>query len=155
VPLHAGIRVLADRDEIRVAGLGRVYFSTERLACVTRFPGAATPRSVRAANKTSPPVAAVRCPACQRWYHQSDEYPAGPTPSSACVDTDRTGRRVSVGAERIVRLRDVSRYPVLTGEFMIEMDASGRRFESVTVVGLGNIGGFAAGLVASFPAWSG
>jgi len=75
-PLHAGIRVLADRDEIRVAGLGRVFFSTEQLARIDPFPGADTstfcPRCKQAITAGSP---AVKCPACQRWYHQSDEYP--------------------------------------------------------------------------------
>ncbi len=75
-PLLTGIRALVDRDEIRVAGLGRVFFSTERLACVAPFPGADTPtfcpRCKQAIAAGSP---AVRCPACQRLYHQSGEYP--------------------------------------------------------------------------------
>jgi hypothetical protein len=75
-PLHAGIRVLADRDEIRVDGLGRVFFSSERLARVELFPGADKridcPRCKQELTVGSP---AVRCPSCGRWYHQSDEYP--------------------------------------------------------------------------------
>jgi hypothetical protein len=77
VPLHAGIRVLADRDEIRVAGYGRVFFSTELLACVTPFPGADKPTFCpRCKQEIAPGSPAVRCPSspCQRWYHQSDEY---------------------------------------------------------------------------------
>ena len=76
LPLQAGIRVLADRDEIRVLGLGRVFFSTEQLACVAPFPGTDTPtfcpRCKQAVTAGSP---AVRCPTCERWYHQSEEYP--------------------------------------------------------------------------------
>jgi hypothetical protein len=76
VPLHAGIRVLADRDEIRVAGLGRVFFSTEQLAGVTAFPGTdARTFCPRCKQAIDAGTSAVRCPACQRWYHQSDEYP--------------------------------------------------------------------------------
>jgi hypothetical protein len=76
VPLHAGIRVLADRDEIRIEGLGRVFFSTEELACVASFPGADTPTFCpRCKQEVTAGSPAVRCPACQRWYHQSDEYP--------------------------------------------------------------------------------
>jgi len=75
-PLHAGIHVLADRDEIRVAGLGRVFFSTEQLARVVPFPGAGTPAFCpRCKQEVAADSPAVRCPACQRWYHQSDEYP--------------------------------------------------------------------------------
>lgn len=75
-PLHAGIRVLADRDEIRVAGLGRVFFSSEQLACVLPFPGADTPTFCpRCKQDIAARAPAVCCPSCRRWYHQSDEYP--------------------------------------------------------------------------------
>ena len=86
VPLHAGIRVLADRDEIRVEGLGRVFFSTERLARVEPFPDVAgatfCPRCKQAIAAGTP---AVCCPACQRWYHQSDDCPCWSyTPHCLC-----------------------------------------------------------------------
>jgi hypothetical protein len=77
-PLHAGIRVLADRDELRITGLGRVFFSTEQLARVTPFPGAdKSTFCPRCKQEIAPGSPAVRCPSstCQRWYHQSDEYP--------------------------------------------------------------------------------
>jgi len=74
-PLHAGIRVLADRDEIRVAGVGRVFFSTEQLARVVPFPGADTPTFCPRCKQDIAAAPAVRCPSCRRWYHQSDEYP--------------------------------------------------------------------------------
>ena len=68
-----GLRVLADRDEIRIADVS-FYFSTERLAVVVPFPGP----SVHCARcKLLIPVdsPAVSCPGCSSWHHQSDEYP--------------------------------------------------------------------------------
>jgi len=101
VPLQARIRVLADRDEIRVAGLGRVFFSTEQLACVAPFTGADTPtfcpRCKQAVTAGSP---VVRCPTCERWYHQSEEYPCW-TYTDRCLwrTPDRAGRWLSMDAE--------------------------------------------------------
>lgn len=76
-PLQAlGVRVLADRDEIRVADLPRLYFSTERLARVVPFPGTDKPvKCARCKRVIEPGAPAVRCPQCGVWYHQSDEWP--------------------------------------------------------------------------------
>src|SRR2546425_13377127 len=41
IPMAAGLRVVADRDEIRVAGVGPFSFSTESLARIEPHPGAA------------------------------------------------------------------------------------------------------------------
>jgi hypothetical protein len=75
-PLRAGIRMLADRDEIRIAGLGRVFYSSERLARVQPLPGADRridcPRCMQEIHAGTP---AVCCPRCERWMHMSDEFP--------------------------------------------------------------------------------
>ncbi len=75
-PLRAGIRTLADRDEIRIAGLGRVFYSAERLAQVQPFPGAAgrvdDPRCMQEILSGTP---AVCCPRCRLWMHMSEEFP--------------------------------------------------------------------------------
>ena len=77
-PLRAGIRMLADRDEIRVAGFGRVFFATERLARVETFAGADKRIDCpRCKQEIVAGSLAVRCPApgCGRWFHQSEELP--------------------------------------------------------------------------------
>jgi len=75
-PLRTGIRTLADRDEIRIAGLGRVFFSSERLAQVQPFPGAdRRVDCLRCAQEILPGTPAVCCPRCGRWMHMSDELP--------------------------------------------------------------------------------
>lgn len=75
-PLRTGIRVLADRDELHVDGVGRVFFSSERLARIEAFPGAErTVRCPRCKQIVEPGSAAVRCPQCAAWYHQSDDLP--------------------------------------------------------------------------------
>jgi hypothetical protein len=75
-PLRGGIRTLADRDEIRIAGLGRVFFSSERLAQVQPLPAADQPVGCpRCAHEIRLGTPAVRCPRCERWMHMSDELP--------------------------------------------------------------------------------
>src|SRR5689334_6186262 len=43
LPLSLGVRALADRDEIRLAGAEPAFFSTESLACALPFPGGPQP----------------------------------------------------------------------------------------------------------------
>jgi len=74
-PLDAGIRVLRDRDELRVDA-HRTFVSTESLATVASFPGG--DRAVfcpRCKLQIVPESAAVRCPRCGVWHHQSVELP--------------------------------------------------------------------------------
>ncbi len=75
-PLAAGIRVLRDRDEIRLNGGPPVYFSTERLARVEPFPGAERqvfcPRCKLPIETGAP---AVLCPGCSTWFHQTTDLP--------------------------------------------------------------------------------
>lgn len=70
--LISGLRVLADRDEIRAGGV-QYFFSTETLAVLEEFPGLEHEifcgRCRQLIQAGSP---AVRCPGCQIWYHQND-----------------------------------------------------------------------------------
>ena len=76
VALALGVRAVADRDEISVGRVGTFYFSTESLARVEEFPGAAQalycPRCKLAVERATP---SVKCPQCGVWYHQSEELP--------------------------------------------------------------------------------
>jgi len=69
-----GIRALADRDEIRVAGLGAIFFSIEEPARIEPFPGSerriTCPRCHQEITKGQ---SAVLCPHCHVWHHQSQE----------------------------------------------------------------------------------
>lgn len=73
-PLYLGLRALRDRDEIRIAGGHRFYFSTERLAHIEPFPqidhAVICARCKQAIQPGSP---AVQCPQCGTWCHQSSE----------------------------------------------------------------------------------
>jgi len=71
----AGIRVLSDRDQIRVCDEVR-YFSTETLAAVEPLPALERPvfcGRCRQLIETASP--AVRCPGCGIWYNQSEALP--------------------------------------------------------------------------------
>ena len=76
IPLGAvGARVLGDRDEIALPGVGSAYFSTESLAEVVAFPGA--DRAVfcwRCRREIKPGELAVCCPACRIWFHQTPDF---------------------------------------------------------------------------------
>lgn len=89
-PVLTGIRVLRNKDEIRIAGTGRrFYYSTERLARVETFAGSELvvfcPRCKREITKGSE---AVRCPQCQIWHHQSEPLDCW-TYSSSCSLCDQ------------------------------------------------------------------
>ena len=74
LPLPAGIRVLADRDEIRIGGKEPWYFSTEESPQVVPFPeGGADIRCPRCTLEIQPGRPAVRCPNCAVWHHQDPE----------------------------------------------------------------------------------
>jgi hypothetical protein len=74
--LSLGIRVIADRDEIRVRDLATIYFSTESLPAVAQFPGAEKALFCpRCRMKIEEGRLAVRCPSCGVWHHQTDDLP--------------------------------------------------------------------------------
>jgi len=71
----AGLRVLADRDQIRI-GSETQYFSTETLAVVEDFPGSDRPIYCgRCRQQIELGAPAVRCPGCGIWYNQSPDLP--------------------------------------------------------------------------------
>ena len=84
-----GIRVLRDRDEIRVDG-ERLFFSSERLAAPEPFPGAdqaiMCPRCKQEIIDNS---TAIKCPQCGVWHHQSEEFPCW-TYSERCALCDQS-----------------------------------------------------------------
>lgn len=68
--LDAGIRALRNRDEIRGAAIGRVFFATEQQAVIEPFPGSdRVLLCPRCRTALSPGVPAVRC-ACGAVFHQ-------------------------------------------------------------------------------------
>lgn len=77
LPLRAGIRVLADRDEVGLGGGGpRFFFSTERLALIQ--PLADLGRAIKCArcgDPLEPGSPAVSCPQCDRWHHERPGQP--------------------------------------------------------------------------------
>src|SRR5437867_11420705 len=74
LPLRLAVRALSDRDEIRVPGVGAMFFSTETLARPVPYPGGdeAVP-CLRCRQDLGAGVTAVRCPGCGAWYHESDQ----------------------------------------------------------------------------------
>ena len=84
-PVSIGIRVVKDRDEIRVRPVGALYFSTERLARVEAFArfGQAL-YCPRCKQLLAENTAAVRCPQCNVWHHQTEELPCW-TYSETCA----------------------------------------------------------------------
>ena len=69
--LPTGIRVLEDRDELRLPGSGSLFFSTEVLAQVAAFPGSDTPHACpRCKLPLEKGDEAVKCPQCEVWTHE-------------------------------------------------------------------------------------
>ena len=83
LPIHHGIVVLSDRDEIRHAPddgvdevVGPVYFSTERLAVVVPYSFAGGHGLCpRCKQPIAPGDDAVRCPGCGVWHHSTAALP--------------------------------------------------------------------------------
>ncbi len=76
LPVKNGIRVLADRDEIIIAGRERYYFSTETLAAIQTFAG--TDRRLfcpRCKDEIARGDTTVKCPQCRLVHHQSEDRP--------------------------------------------------------------------------------
>ena len=74
VPVTPGLRVLHDRDEIRI-GARRLYFSAERRARVEPIPQGQTPLCPRCQSEIECGSPGVQCPAlaCGVWYHERDD----------------------------------------------------------------------------------
>lgn len=72
-PLATGIAVLCDRDELLIDG-GRLYFSTEARPVVAPLPPHARPLCCpRCTVALAAGAAAVACPRCGIWHHESEE----------------------------------------------------------------------------------
>ena len=70
----AGIRVLRDRDELRLSSGQRMFFSTEILAHVEPFVGGDRPTFCpRCRQQIDSGRPAVRCPGCGAIHHQSED----------------------------------------------------------------------------------
>jgi hypothetical protein len=72
VPLYTGIRALRDRDHLSVAGVGEMFFTSERLAQITAFPGSVEPMYCpRDRRVLLPNEPCVQCPApaCAAYHH--------------------------------------------------------------------------------------
>ena len=68
------MRVVSDRDEIRIAGKRSLYFSTESLARVEEFSSTGqTLFCPRCKQEIELGSGAVKCPSCGVWHHQTDE----------------------------------------------------------------------------------
>jgi hypothetical protein len=76
LPVLAGIRVLADRDELRVDDGDSMFFSIERLAELSSLPETqqeiCCPRCRDVIRAATP---AVQCPQCDVWHHQEADRP--------------------------------------------------------------------------------
>jgi hypothetical protein len=64
-----GIRLLRDRDEIRVCGQ-TYFFSTERLAVIEEYTGSGKAFCPRCRQEMKNGTPAVQCPGCGVWYHE-------------------------------------------------------------------------------------
>jgi len=73
LPVMAGIRVLSDRDEIRIEGAGTLFFSSENLARVETFPGGdSIVHCARCTREVDAGTPAVSCPSCALIYHEQE-----------------------------------------------------------------------------------
>ena len=96
MPLALGIRVLRDRDEVSFRGR-RWYFSTEELARVGPFPGLAQPACCpRCKQRLEIGDAAVSCPHCHAWHHESEKFPCW-TYDATCALCQRQSTALDAG----------------------------------------------------------
>ena len=87
--MRLGVRVLRDKDEIRVGKSGPLLFSTERQARVEEFGGIGKPAMCPRCQQEIPTgTPAIRCPSCGVWHHQSDDLPCW-TYSGRCALCDQ------------------------------------------------------------------
>jgi len=72
VAIHTGVRVLQDRDEVRLGRSLAAYFSAESRACIEAYPRDDEPTCPRCRLHIVRGETAVRCPNsdCRVWHHQ-------------------------------------------------------------------------------------
>jgi hypothetical protein len=73
--LLLGIRVLRDRDAIRIGASEPIFFSTESLPRITRYIEDRIVPCARCRTEIALDEPAVKCPRCAAWHHQHDEMP--------------------------------------------------------------------------------
>jgi len=87
-PLVLGVRVLADRDALRV-GQVRMFFSTETLPHAETYPADAPEVAcARCRSPLRPGDPAVRCPSCGVWHHEAEGRRCW-TYDSRCANCDQ------------------------------------------------------------------
>jgi hypothetical protein len=86
-PVVLGIRMLMDRDSIRLRGGECVFFSTESLARIVPYSGARAIPCARCKTDIAPGTLAVRCQ-CGAWHHQEGAL-ACFTYDQKCANCDR------------------------------------------------------------------
>jgi len=77
VLLDNGIRVLADRDAIRIGDQAAMYFSTEQLARIEPYPGDEEVFCARCKTAIGNGADAVCCVRCGVWHHQQESEGKG------------------------------------------------------------------------------
>ena len=76
LPVGGGMRVLCDRDEIAVGDRPGLFFAAERLAAVGALPsGGQVIDCARCRQPIEPGSAAVCCPRCGLWHHETEPLP--------------------------------------------------------------------------------
>ncbi len=74
--LDLGLRLLDDRDHIRLDNGNTYFFSSEALAQRENYPAdARAVQCPRCKQEISPGTMAVRCPICGVWHHETDDRP--------------------------------------------------------------------------------
>jgi hypothetical protein len=75
---HAGIRILQDRDDVRIHNQPSLFFSTEQLAQVVPFPSGPSPVFCpRCKQPFVDGTPSVQCPRCGLWEHQDEAQGLG------------------------------------------------------------------------------
>jgi hypothetical protein len=88
--LDLGLRLLDDRDHIRLDSGRSYYFSSETLAHLERYAGDGQAiQCPRCKQELLPGTPAVRCPGCGIWHHQTEDRPCW-THAPLCALCDRT-----------------------------------------------------------------
>ena len=72
-PLLVGIRVLIDRDAIRIGNGEPIFFSAESLPQIVPFPERRAVPCARCKTDITAGMPAVKCPKCGAWHHQGGE----------------------------------------------------------------------------------
>ena len=73
VRVVAGLRILNHRDALALEGCGSLFFTTEELAHVEAFDGAASVSCPRCRLEVLPGHASVRCPSCGVVHHEAPD----------------------------------------------------------------------------------